>query len=817
MHKAIQKIMRVFFYWPFRLTTNCSPVPYEPLKQINVNLNKPIAYVTVSSGLGNLMAIERLTERLGLPSPFKTLEIDGYKVPRVAYLHHPSMFSSHASDAGADKIFAKWRKACDESGSDLQIIPISVIWSRNPGYVGKTLHGFGINNHTPSWRKFFKLIFEGRDNCTIVSGLMSMNKIIERFDGQPDMQILSRFASIHFITKARLIVGRPLPDRKLFINDLMKRPAVKRAVAIEMERTGEDYVTVMKRGREIYDVMAADPRYPLLRFLNTIISHVWTRIYHGQTVIGADRVRRLVESGHEIIYIPCHRSHMDYIMLSFVLFHEGLQMPQIASGDNLNFFPVGPIIRRCGSYFIRRKMKGDKFYITLFAEYLSLLFERGYASEFFIEGGRSRTGRTLPPKTGMVAMAVESQLRGISRPITFIPTYLGYEHVSEVRSYMSELNGKQKEKESAWQLLGIFKRLRYYGRGYVTFGKPIEIPDFLDEKVPNWREDIDPEGLKRPAWLYETVNRLADNIIRNLNGAAQANGINLCALALMSDEDHTMNMVKLRQCIAMYLKLMKVDEKLHELIPNEKPSTLIDQAMELNKFRVYDVGGDMRFVRPSYGQTLQLTYFMNNILHLFALPALVACIIVRNGHIRRENIVTHARNLFYFLRHELYAPVDESRLDMLIDRYIDCFKSQGYITESDDLVCLSGDGYQEFYILSRCIHPNLIRYLVAATALKNTQDGSVTVVQFVDKCLMYARRLPDLVTDNSPDFADPVIFKVMCDTFIRHKYFTISDDNTIKVHNEKVSKLYTAAAPLLNARDVKILNGQATESDDDNN
>lgn len=266
MHKAIQKIMRVFFYWPFRLTTNCSPVPYEPLKQINVNLNKPIAYVTVSSGLGNLMAIERLTERLRLPSPFKTLEIDGYKVPRVAYLHHPSMFSSHASDAGADKIFAKWRKACDESGSDLQIIPISVIWSRNPGYVGKTLHGFGINNHTPSWRKFFKLIFEGRDNCTIVSGLMSMNKIIERFDGQPDMKILSRFASIHFITKARLIVGRPLPDRKLFINDLMKRPAVKRAVAIEMERTGEDYVTVMKRGREIYDVMAADPRYPSLRF-----------------------------------------------------------------------------------------------------------------------------------------------------------------------------------------------------------------------------------------------------------------------------------------------------------------------------------------------------------------------------------------------------------------------------------------------------------------------------------------------------------------------------------------------------------------------
>lgn len=163
--------------------------------------------------------------------------------------------------------------------------------------------------------------------------------------------------------------------------------------------------------------MVADTRYPLIRFLNGIISNIWKRIYQGQTVIGADTVRQLVQTGHEIIYIPCHRSHMDYILLTFVLFHEGLPLPQIASGDNLNFFPVGPLIRRCGSYFIRRKMKGDEFYITIFREYLNLLFEHGFATEFFIEGGRSRTGRTLPPRTGMVAMTVQSQLRGIKRPI----------------------------------------------------------------------------------------------------------------------------------------------------------------------------------------------------------------------------------------------------------------------------------------------------------------------------------------------------------------------------------------------------------------
>jgi glycerol-3-phosphate O-acyltransferase len=810
MPLLVQKALRLLFYWPFRLTTNFSPVPYEPSKWIKVDSALPVAYITVTSGLGNLLAVERLTQKMHLPSPFSDLYLNGRRVPRIAYLHNPRMFSSRGEDAGAEKVFKQWADACRESHTDLQVIPISVIWSRNPGYKGRPLHGFGINNHTPSFKKFFKLAFQGRDNCTIVQDLVKVSGIMKRCGGNPDYDTLKRLASIKFISKARMVVGRPLPDRAKVIEALLKRPAVLRAEEAERKRTGADQAEIERRARHIYDVMVSDPRYPLIRFLNSIISHVWKRIYHGQTIIGADVVRRLSENGHEIIYIPCHRSHMDYVLLSFVIFHEGLPMPQIASGDNLNFFPVGPLIRRCGSYFIRRKMRGDEFYISLFSEYLCLLFETGYATEFFIEGGRSRTGRTLPPKTGMVAMAVESQLRGIQRPITFVPIYLGYEHVSEVRSYMSELNGHAKKKESAWQLLGIFKRMRYYGRGYVTFGKPIEIPQYLTEKVPNWRDDIDPSGIKRPEWLHDTVNRLADNIIRNLNGAAQANGINLCAMAIMSDTDHTMSMAKLHSCVNMYLKLMKADEKLHALMPKETAGVLIKQALELNKFHVYDVGEDMKFVRPSYGQSLQLTYFMNNIVHLFALPALIANIILRNGHITREDIRVHTRQIFYFLRHELYAPVDESRLDMLITRYINCFLVAGYITENQGMIYLSGDGLDEFYILSRCIHLNLVRYLVAVTALKNTKNGTTTIAEFVGKCIVYARRLPVDVTGNSPEFADPILFKIMCDTFIRHKYFAVDADKRItSIDEPKVARLAAACKPLLGARDVRVLNGQS--------
>lgn len=803
----LNKILRAVFYWPFRLTTNCVPIPYEPLKHIKIDRNRPICYMTVSSSIGNLMCIERLTQKLGLPSPFSPLIVNGKTYKRLCYLRRPGFFSSKsARQCHISPILNSWFELSEESGKEVQILPITVLWSRNPGYEGKALRG--VNTATPSWRKFLMLTFAGHDNCTIVDDPVNALTFKNKVKARNKKHLMHRVIKLSFLKKARSIIGKPLPNRKMVIDELIKRPAVLNAIVEESKRTGKPTEKLKSEALAIYDVMVADTRYSLLKFLNNVITLIWNRIYHGQSIIGADRVRQLVQTGHEIIYIPCHRSHMDYVLLSFVIFHEGLPIPQIASGNNLNFFPVGQIIKRCGSYFIRRKMKGDNFYIALFNEYLSLLFERGYATEFFIEGGRSRTGRTLPPKTGMVAMTIQAQLRGLERPIAFVPTYLGYEHVSEVGSYMRELNGQTKAKESAKQLLGIFKRFRYYGRGYVTFGEPVVVTRFLNQNVPSWRDDIDPTGLKLPHWLHDTVNQLARRLIINLNDAATLNGINLCALAIMNVPDHAMSMGQLHKCLTLYLKLIRVNENRKKLIPKVPVDKLILQAIELNKFKIYDVGDDMKFVRPSHGQSLQLTYFQNNIVHLFALPALLANIILRNGHIKHEDVRAHARSLFYFLRHELFAPDEEYELDDLIDRYLDTFLKEGYITKNQDMIYVSGDGYTEFFILSRCIYHNLIRYLVAVTALDNTEDNTTDIKTFTENCLTYAKRLPLDVTNNSPEFADPILFRIMCETLKRHNYISENENGLISVNRLKLKKLANACKPLLGARDVRILNGK---------
>ncbi|MGN0903143.1 MAG: glycerol-3-phosphate 1-O-acyltransferase PlsB [Succinivibrio sp.] len=802
------RFLRILFYWPFRITTNNETIPFEPLKQLDIDRTKIIVYVTVSSSVGNLMSIERACAKLNMPSPFSSIHLFGLKIPRTCFLRSPGFFSKKGTkNYDLEETFRQWYEFYQRTGKEVQVVPITVLWSRNPGYESMGLAG--MKSATPSVKKFFNLIFAGRDNCTIFCGSFNISQSKDRFDRSLFSHDLNRTFRLIFINKARTVVGRPLPNRSAVIEEILQKPAIIEAVEIACKENGKSQEENLQKARDILNIMVADTRYPLLKFLNTIISSIWHRIYQGQTIIGVDKVRQLVQTGHEIIYIPCHRSHMDYILLTFVLFHEGLPLPQIASGDNLNFFPVGPLIRRCGSYFIRRKMKGDEFYITIFREYLNLLFENGYATEFFIEGGRSRTGRTLPPRTGMVAMTIQSQLRGNNRPVAFVPTYLGYEHVTEVGSYMRELNGEAKKKESAMALLGIFKRFRNYGRGYVTFGEPVVVPKFLNKYVPDWKKDIDPKGIAKPQWLNDTVNMMAHKIIINLNDSATINGINLCALAIMNVADHAMSTRQLQKCIDMYIKLLNVDPKRRAGIPTASTLTLIKQATDLNKFHVYDVGDDMKFVRPSHGQTLQLTYFENNIVHLFALPALLANIIIRNGHILWEDVRAHTRSLFYFLRHELFCPVEEEDLDNLIDKYLETFLSEGYITRDANMLFVSGDGYEEFYILSRCIYHNLVRYLVAVTALRNTRDCTTDVQTFVQKCLTYSKRLPVEVTNNSPEFADPILFKIMCDTFIRHKYFYVGENGTITVNSEKVEKLNRAASPLLGARDVRILNGRA--------
>ncbi|EBW1656500.1 glycerol-3-phosphate 1-O-acyltransferase PlsB, partial [Salmonella enterica subsp. enterica serovar Typhimurium] len=422
--------------------------------------------------------------------------------------------------------------------------------------------------------------------------------------------------------------------------------AIEKAIEDESKAKKISLDKARKNATDIMEEIAANFSYEAVRISDRVLSWTWNKLYQGINVYNAERVRKLAQDGHEIVYVPCHRSHMDYLLLSYVLYHQGLVPPHIAAGINLNFWPAGPIFRRLGAFFIRRTFKGNKLYSTIFREYLGELFTRGYSIEYFVEGGRSRTGRLLDPKTGTLSMTVQAMLRGETRPISVVPIYIGYEHVMEVATYAKELRGATKEKEGFMQMIRGLRKLRNLGQGYVNFGEPISVAQYLNQAVPQWRDDIDPIEPQRPSWLNPAVSALADNIMVHINNAASINAINLVSTALLASRQRALTREQLLEQVNCYLQLLRnVPYSADMIVSNKSAEALLEHALQSDKFQVEkDSLGDI-VVLPRESAVL-MTYYRNNTIHLMVTPSLIASIILHHEKIHRDDLMKQVELIF---------------------------------------------------------------------------------------------------------------------------------------------------------------------------
>src|SRR5262249_52963112 len=177
--------------------------------------------------------------------------------------------------------------------------------------------------------------------------------------------------------------------------------------------------------------------------------------------------------------------------------------------------------------------------------------------EYFIEGGRSRTGRLLQPKTGMLSMTVRSYLRDPRRPVVFLPVYFGYERLVEGETYIGELAGKAKEKESLFGLVKMLPTLRQrFGKVPVSFGEPIALAEILDKHAPEAAARVDAEE-ERPPWLPAAIDDLADRVMTNINSAAAVAPINLLAVALLTTPKQSMIESDLARLLELYAPMLR--------------------------------------------------------------------------------------------------------------------------------------------------------------------------------------------------------------------------------------------------------------------
>jgi glycerol-3-phosphate O-acyltransferase len=211
------------------------------------------------------------------------------------------------------------------------------------------------------------------------------------------------------------------------------------------------------------------------------IHKLYTQGY-GDIKYSDDQVKRLATLGENatVVFLPSHRSNLDRLSLQFMLWENDLPPNHTAGGINLNFFPIGPLVRRTGVFFIRRTFKDNLLYKTVLKAYLDYLVEKRFPLEWYMEGGRSRSGKLLPPRLGLLAYVVDALRRGKTDDLQLVPVSIAYDQIQDVPDYAREAQGREKERESlGWLVRSVRSLRRRYGDIHITFGEPIAVKETL--------------------------------------------------------------------------------------------------------------------------------------------------------------------------------------------------------------------------------------------------------------------------------------------------------------------------------------------------
>ncbi|WP_028294780.1 glycerol-3-phosphate 1-O-acyltransferase PlsB [Oceanobacter kriegii] len=680
---------------------------------------------------------------------------------------------------------AQWQIAHPEQ--ELEIVPVRVFWGRGPEKEGSFLRIWIQNSGTLGGRLFtlMAILINGRNTFVHFSRPVSMKRLVKNTTTPAQLaRKTGMLLRTHFRVVGQTVIGPDLSHRRTLISQIPNRPLVKKAIDNAVDNNGMSPPRARKKALKYADEIASNISYTTVRFLDVLLSWVWNTLYDGVKIHNIEQLKTAARD-NEVIYVPCHRSHIDYLLLSYVLYHSGLQLPQIAAGINLNIPVVGPILRRGGAFFIRRSFRDNPLYAAVFDEYLHTIFTRGYSAEYFVEGGRSRTGRTLQPKAGMLAMTLRSYLRDSRKPILFMPVYVGYEKVFEANSYQKELKGAKKRKESLLGVVGTLKSFRRnFGKVHVTFGDPVYLTEFLNQRQPEWRQQDHAASEYRPEWARDVVDQLAQRIVTEINRAASVNPINLVAMALLASPREAMPETALIQRLEQWsamIEAVPISQMTH--VSEGQPEDWIDHAETLGTIsRLSHDMGDL--IHADDRQAVSLTYYRNNVLHLLALPGILCCLLSHRQGMLFSQIHESVRALFPYLKAELFLPWQEDELEHQVLGWLQQLCSAGYLKHDDGIYKAVDDrdsAYNELEAMAHLMMPTLERYYLTLALLNHHGSEVFSAERLEQQSTLIAQRISLLHGLNAPEFFDKSLFRTLVNQLLKQQVLAESDDGKLAI------------------------------------
>ncbi len=529
------------------------------------------------------------------------------------------------------------------AGGDPLMVPLRVAWFAAKTEGLRTMRALDIVTMTdprdPGRLRQHYILRLHPDRCRIVVGEpASLGDLRRRWNsaGGDDVgettglaDFIARQAALALERAERRLRGARYKVPRLVEEDILSRPAFRGGVARLARELGADQTKVATEAAGYLREIAATHDTFVIDILAYVIRMLYTRGYGENIHYDKARLEQIysLAQRHPVVFLPTHKSNLDHLVLQYALYENGHPPNHTAGGINMNFFPVGPLVRRAGVFFIRRSFKDNETYKFVMRHYIDYLIEKRFSLEWYLEGGRSRSGKMLPPQFGMLAYVVDAWRRGKSEDVVLLPVSIAYDQIQDVGEYVAEQHGRAKESESFGWFLRVVRRLRRrYGDIYIKFGEPLSLRETLPARVAGQEvdeADVDVRSLD--------LQKLAFEVCVRINRATPITPTSLVTLAMLGVGDRA---VTVEEVGARLQNIVRYVEKRHlpvteplDLGASESVRRVLDHLVENDIVSCFAEGPEAVYMIRS-DEYLTAAYYRNTVIHFFVGGAIAELAVV---------------------------------------------------------------------------------------------------------------------------------------------------------------------------------------------
>ena len=542
---------------------------------------------------------------------------------------HPSMIRSLRDPTLAATL--------DDAGPDAVVTAVRVVWTPSQVPVAgrprlSRLSGVPLlPGRPPAPLQPVALRLDPSRARVVVAEPASVAELSARWAGRGSLaEFVAGQAALALDRAERAVVGHRAKFPRRVPESIESAPEFRREVAALAER-------LERPEPEVRAEASADLR-GLVASMDRVATEVFTealRPLHARAwevradAAGLERLREL-NRRHPLVFLPSHRSYVDPLVLADVLAAHDFPRNHVLGGDNLRIWPIAPLAKRAGMIFIRRRFGDDEVYKLAVREYFAFLLAKRFNLEWYLEGGRTRTGKLRPPRYGLLSFVADAVERGRVEDVLLVPVSITYDQLHEVTTMAAEQGGAAKRSEGLSWLASYARAQRTrLGTVHVAFGEPLSLAGALRAATADGADVADEAARDRRRL---GLQKAAFEVAVRINTVTPATAPALVTLALLGVRDRALTLEQVRRVVEPVLAYLDERGLPHSgaTLRGERGVRRVLRALsDQGVVTAYD-GGEEPVYAIEPGQHLVAAFYRNSAIHHFVDRAIAELVLLHD-------------------------------------------------------------------------------------------------------------------------------------------------------------------------------------------